>query len=218
MANKPKDPAHIEANICGAKVKSRGRSGSGKVCNRAPMSNGRCHLHGGKSTGPKNSLGYYKKQALISQEIADIQNPMDLLGEVALVRTLLQRMEADPLKVKCLECKDWVTAVIKCPHEDIDGTGKNHYVFAKDNDLSKIVGVTKMLSDIVKNHKEIQSGKEVVIRIEVLNFIVQRVITAYEDANIIPDPEQRRSLFVQSIEKLLVEPVEVSAQAVGRNS
>jgi hypothetical protein len=38
--------------ICGAKAKS-----TGKPCERYPCKNGRCHLHGGKSTGPRTEEG-----------------------------------------------------------------------------------------------------------------------------------------------------------------
>lgn len=34
---------------CGAKVRSR----RGATCRQVAMANGRCYLHGGKSTGPK---------------------------------------------------------------------------------------------------------------------------------------------------------------------
>jgi hypothetical protein len=37
---------------CGAKAKS-----TGKPCQLYPCKNGRCHLHGGKSTGPKTERG-----------------------------------------------------------------------------------------------------------------------------------------------------------------
>lgn len=37
-----------QTTICGAKTRS------GRCCNNLPMRNGRCRLHGGKSTGPKN--------------------------------------------------------------------------------------------------------------------------------------------------------------------
>lgn len=57
--------------ICGAKAK-----GTGKPCQRSPCKNGRCHLHGGKSTGAKTEEGkmrhrlsiwkhgYYSKEAI----------------------------------------------------------------------------------------------------------------------------------------------------------
>jgi hypothetical protein len=37
--------------ICGAKTRA------GKPCNGQPMPNGRCRMHGGKSTGPRTAAG-----------------------------------------------------------------------------------------------------------------------------------------------------------------
>jgi len=39
-------------NICGARTK-----GTGNPCKRLPCLNGRCKLHGGRSTGPKTAEG-----------------------------------------------------------------------------------------------------------------------------------------------------------------
>lgn len=39
-------------NICGARTK-----GTGEPCRRLPCKNGRCKLHGGRSTGPKTEEG-----------------------------------------------------------------------------------------------------------------------------------------------------------------
>jgi len=56
--------------MCGAKAKR-----TGKPCQLYPCKNGRCHLHGGRSTGPKTPAGikrikqantihgYYSKEA-----------------------------------------------------------------------------------------------------------------------------------------------------------
>ncbi|MGG4492900.1 HGGxSTG domain-containing protein [Brevibacillus reuszeri] len=40
----------MEKKLCGAKTKS------GEPCKKAALANGRCRLHGGKSTGPKNKV------------------------------------------------------------------------------------------------------------------------------------------------------------------
>lgn len=40
---------------CGARTR-----GTGEPCQRYPCKNGRCHLHGGKSTGPKTKAGRRK--------------------------------------------------------------------------------------------------------------------------------------------------------------
>lgn len=42
---------------CGAKNRQ------GSPCRRAPMPNGRCHLHGGKSTGPRTAAGIERIKA-----------------------------------------------------------------------------------------------------------------------------------------------------------
>jgi len=44
---------------CGAKTKSR----NGKPCQLAAMKNGRCYLHGGKSTGPRTKEGLKRMKA-----------------------------------------------------------------------------------------------------------------------------------------------------------
>ncbi len=47
---------------CGAKLKSK----AGKTCRQIAMANGRCYLHGGKSTGPKTKEGLQRmKQSKI---------------------------------------------------------------------------------------------------------------------------------------------------------
>lgn len=42
-----------DSSICGA----RARTNDYNPCMRIPMANGRCHLHGGKSTGSKTPEG-----------------------------------------------------------------------------------------------------------------------------------------------------------------
>ena len=42
-----------DSSICGAKA----RTNDYRPCKRIPMANGRCHLHGGKSTGAKTTEG-----------------------------------------------------------------------------------------------------------------------------------------------------------------
>ena len=47
-----------EDNICGAHARS-----TGQPCQKPPMANGRCRLHGGMSTGRPITHGYYTKEA-----------------------------------------------------------------------------------------------------------------------------------------------------------
>lgn len=179
------------------------------------MANGRCSVHGGKSTGPKDSIAYYKNKLLNAEDAAalDIENPMDLTGDIGLVRHLLAKMGDDPLKGYCLDCKRTVIVDVTCPNKEYDNEkrkddGKRplaHNVQIKGNDYSDMVKATKLLSDIVKNQKEIQRGKEVTIRIEILNFVVNQVVLAYEQADKIPDPKTRRRVFVEALDRLLVD-------------
>lgn len=228
MAKKEKTFDAKGREICGAKTKSKIKGDkktprTNKVCNRSPMANGRCHLHGGKSTGPKNSIAYYRKIIREEEQGAlDIENPMDLVGELGFVRQLLTKMMDDPLKAYCQDCRQWVHVDITCPNKEYQnkvrlGDGKrplNHHVAVKDNDFSSVVKATKLLSDIAKNHKEIQKGKEITVRVEIINLIVAKVIEAYEESDKLADPGKRRELFVNRLERLILEPAQTGlAQA-----
>lgn len=136
-------------------------------------------------------------------EAADIEKPMDLLGELAFIRTLLMKMNQDPLKAYCQDCKQWIRVEIECPNKKHDDKGKEHFVSVKDNDYSKIISATKLLGDVAKAHKEIQQAKQVSINIEVINILVMKVIDAYGATNLITDPEQRKVEFVGRIKRLL---------------
>jgi hypothetical protein len=55
-------PPHERQFLCGAKAKSTGKS-----CKQFAMKNGRCYLHGGKSTGakkPRIKHGMYTQAAI----------------------------------------------------------------------------------------------------------------------------------------------------------
>jgi len=81
--NKPHDERR-----CGAKTRG------GNACRRWAMENGRCYLHGGKSTGRPITTGLYaiKHQQKLTEKIEQyMQAPVDdLTHELALVRALLQ--------------------------------------------------------------------------------------------------------------------------------
>jgi len=224
MAKKEKIYSTTGKEICGAKTKSKFKGDkvtprTNKICHRSPMANGRCQVHGGKATGPKNSIAYYRKTLLGNDsESLDIENPMDLAGEVGLVRTLLKRMADDPLHAYCQDCRKEVYVEITCPHKDYDNRKRieerkkpvDHYVSVKSNDYNDMVKATKLLSDIVKNYKEIERGKEVTIKIEIINFVITKVVEAYEKANSITDPAVRRRTFIEGVDRLLLESVEVA--------
>lgn len=65
MEQKNENQPHAnEKRRCGAKTRS------GAPCKNSPMPNGRCRMHGGKSTGPKNQKG--NKNALKTGEYETI--------------------------------------------------------------------------------------------------------------------------------------------------
>lgn len=233
MAKKEKTFDAKGREICGAKTKSKLKGDkktprTNTTCQRSPMANGRCHLHGGKSTGPKNSIAYYRKLLTENdQEALDIENPMDLVGEIGFVRQLLSKMMDDPLRAYCQDCRQWVHVDITCPNKEYNnkvriGDGKrplDHHVAVRDNDFSAAVKATKLLSEIAKNHKEIQKGKEVHVRIEIINLIVAKVIEAYEESDKLADPVKRRELFVGRLERLLLEqPTDGVVEAQARRT
>lgn len=216
--------------ICGAKLKNLkkkdGTVKKNRVCQKSPLVTlGRCHVHGGKSTGPKNSVAYYKKTVLEKEgattlgDALGLENPLDLTGEIGLVRNLLTQMMDDPLKVYCSSCKMWVTADVYCPNEEDDNEkrrsdGKpeiDHHVKVRDNDFGKMILATKQLSEVAKNHKEIQKGKEITVRVEVLNLVIMKVVQAYEEADKLSDPTARRRKFVEGVDRLLIEGTELGA-------
>jgi len=68
------------AKTCGAKAKRTGRP-----CRQPAMKNGRCRLHGGKSTGRPIITGCWTKQAIqlrkeSSEVLRNIRKLMDEMG------------------------------------------------------------------------------------------------------------------------------------------
>ena len=66
---------------CGAHCRS-----TGNPCLNFPMPNGRCRMHGGKSTGRPISHGYYTQEAIIQRQqlnelIGEINRLSEQLGE-----------------------------------------------------------------------------------------------------------------------------------------
>lgn len=85
---------------CGAQTRS------GAKCMLPGMANGRCRLHGGKSTGPVNPRvkhGLYRKsmapeESELYDALKNDSNYADMRGEAALLRILIQRCSTAILK------------------------------------------------------------------------------------------------------------------------
>jgi len=72
-----------DSSICGAKA----RTNDYRPCRRIPMTNGRCHLHGGKSTGSKTTEGR------LIQKMASWKHGMrskEAIAEAKMVRKIIQ--------------------------------------------------------------------------------------------------------------------------------
>lgn len=82
----PTKRPHASRKTCGAKTR-----GDGGPCRQRPMANGRCRLHGGKSTGPKTLKAggrYSQKVQEVFQRIharAELDSLFDLRPTVALL-------------------------------------------------------------------------------------------------------------------------------------
>lgn len=71
---------------CGAKSKS-----THKPCKRYPCKNGRCHLHGGHSTGPKTLKGKHNQRISVLKHGFYSKNAIQ---ERAQVRQLIRTVQA----------------------------------------------------------------------------------------------------------------------------
>jgi len=90
-ADKP--PAFLSSPRCGAKTRK------GPPCKSPAMANGRCRMHGGKSTGPKTAEGRAKcaqarwKHGKYCKEAADLRRRVSALLREA--RALVERVEEE---------------------------------------------------------------------------------------------------------------------------
>ena len=60
MGNEPHVPgwrSALEKAVSGTRCGAKTRDSGGSFCQQPAMPNGRCRLHGGKSTGPRTAIG-----------------------------------------------------------------------------------------------------------------------------------------------------------------
>lgn len=77
-----------DSSICGAKA----RTNEHQPCRRIAMVNGRCHLHGGKSTGSKTPEGK------LIQKMASWKHGMrskEAIAEAKIVRQIIKESRAE---------------------------------------------------------------------------------------------------------------------------
>ena len=80
------------------------RTRSGDTCRRVgSIKNGRCHLHGGKSTGPRTDEG---RQRIAKAQFKHGRRSKSYLKQSHDLKTELRSIEADLIKTGLLK-KDW---------------------------------------------------------------------------------------------------------------
>ena len=91
------------ADICGAKTRA------GKPCQNAAMANGRCRMHGGKSTGaPKNNQNSVKAGALYSDYYTDEE------------KLLAEELELERIDAELRLCKIRLNRALKLEAEQTE--------------------------------------------------------------------------------------------------
>jgi len=80
-----------DSSVCGAKS----RTNKYQPCMRIPMKNGRCHLHGGKSTGSKTPEGR------LIQKMASWKHGMRSKEAIAEAKTVRQMVRFYREELKC---------------------------------------------------------------------------------------------------------------------
>lgn len=80
-----------DSSVCGAKA----RTNIHQPCRRIAMANGRCHLHGGKSTGSKTPEGK------LIQKMASWKHGMRSKEAIAEARNVQQMVRSYREELKC---------------------------------------------------------------------------------------------------------------------
>jgi len=166
----------MKAKVCGAKLR-----GKDATCQKAPMANGRCRLHGGKTPSGPDSPHYktgryaaaFKGQMAkrFEQASAD-RNPLDLLPELAVQRSLLE---------------DYAENI----------SGKRTITAAAAKNLSDLV------NDVVKTATTITKVRnDTAFTIAEFKFIQKGMTLLME--KYVPDPDKRRN-FIADLGALIPE-------------
>ena len=168
---------------CGAKTRS------GKPCQRPPMKNGRCRLHGGATPhGPASkNFKHGRYAAAFKGELAEKfsealgeKNPLDLLPELAANRALLDGYIAKLAGKKVIETKDLLT-------------------------VSAMTGdITRTVAAIVKNRND------TALTVAEIMFIRNGILRLMEQY--VPDPDRRRS-FINDLGALIPERVDANDES-----
>jgi hypothetical protein len=176
----------MKKKVCGAKLR-----GKKKTCQRSPMANGRCRLHGGGTPKGEASANFkHGRYSLVFQGKLAAKfgihaldaKPLDLLPELAIQRTMLGGF------VEKVSGKRSLTA----------GDAKN---------------VSDLANDVVRTAAQIAKVRnEEALTVAELKFVKQGLMMLME--KYVPDPDRRRN-FIAELSALIPERhgAEVSAAA-----
>lgn len=171
--------AKPKGNVCGAKLR-----GKNAFCQKPPMANGRCRLHGGTTpSGPdsphfktgKWAYAFKNRMAKRFSELQKDKNPLDMIADLNVQRTMLDEYVAQT-------------------------TGR------KKIRLSDLRNAADMAKDTVKSAAIIaQTRQKNALTLAELRFIQKGMMMLLE--KYVPDPDQRRN-FIADLTALIPEPVE----------
>ena len=166
----------MEKKVCGAKLR-----GKNAHCQKAPMANGRCRLHGGKTpSGPDSAnfkhgryaTAFRGKLAERFQEASADTKPLDLLPELAIQRGVLAGYM-----------------------EEISGK--------KKLSASAALALNDLVNDVVKTATTITKVRnDTALTIAEIKFIQKGMMMLME--KYVPDPARRR-LFIADLSALIPE-------------
>ena len=164
--NKPQAIIRDEQKLCGAKTRS------GDPCKNYAMANGRCRMHGGKSTGPKDKTKLQKnknaeKHGLFTKylpaetneiiELVDNMDKLDLLWENIKIQAAAIIRSQKIMYVKDREDID--ENVIKKLEGDIDieeyqvitaGERQATYLNSQSRAMTTLFGMIKQYEDLAR--------------------------------------------------------------------
>lgn len=164
--------------VCGAKNRQ------GKPCQKPPMANGRCRLHGGATpSGPESANYKHGRYAMafrgqlakkFDNALAD-REPLDILPELAVQRSVLEQ---------------YIEKVSQSPKVSIQ----------------EMQNVSALAEDVVRTASQIvKMRNDTALTVAEIKFIQSGMLRLME--KYVPDPDRRRS-FVEELRGLIPERVD----------
>lgn len=161
----------MKDNVCGAKLR-----GKNAYCQKPPMANGRCRLHGGKTpSGPdsphfktgKFAYAFKNQMAKRFAELQNDKNPLDMIADLNVQRTMLDEYVSQATSRKKVR-------------------------------LSELQNAADMAKDVVKSASTIaQTRQKQAMTAAELKFIQKTMMMLME--KYVPDPDSRRNFIAELV-------------------